>query len=123
MSNKNVYLVAYYMIKPKHNRVATQVKGWMSNSDNVAYDEQIAVSVKLKKNDLQTAKIILDLTNRTVHRNSWNNGKSFDDLFAHFYAGYQKYLDPVINQLGYEMVSNVPEAEATEIVPSTISSE
>lgn len=115
--------MAYYMIKPKHNRVATQVKGWMSDSDNVAYDEQIAVAVKLKKNDLQTAKIILDLSNRTVYRNSWNNGKSFDDLFEHFYTGYQKYLDPVINQLGYEMVSNVPEAAVTEIVPSTISSE
>ena len=122
MSNKNVYLVAYYMIKPKHSRVATQIKGWMSESDNVAYDEQIAVVTKLKTNDLQTAKIILDLSNRTVYRNSWNNGKGFDDLFEHFYTGYQKYLDPVINQLGYEMVSNVPKT-ATEIVPNTITSE
>jgi hypothetical protein len=122
MSNKTVYLVAYYMIKPKHKRVGTQVKGWMSESDNVAYDEQIAVATKLKTNDLQTAKIILDLSNRTVYRNSWNNGKSFDDLFEHFYTGYQKYLDPVINQLGYEMVENVPET-ATETAPDTISSQ
>lgn len=121
MSNKTVYLVAYYMIKPKHKRVGTQVSGWMLDSDNVAYDEQIAVSVKLKKNDLQTAKIILDLSSRTVYRNSWNNGKSFDDLFEHFYTGYQKYLDPVINQLGYEMVSNVPELSA-ETAPNTITS-
>ena len=110
------------MIKPKHKRVGTQVKGWMSESDNVAYDEQIAVATKLKTNDLQTAKIILDLSNRTVYRNSWNNGKSFDDLFEHFYTGYQKYLDPVINQLGYEMVKNVPEA-ATETTPDTITSQ
>lgn len=115
MSNKNVYLVAYYMIKPKHGRVATQIKGWMNESDNVAYDEQIAVAVKLKTNDLQTAKVILDLTNRTVYRNSWNNGKTFDELFGHYYAGYQRYLDPVIQQLGYEMVKN---QEPTQTVSS-----
>ena len=120
MSTKNVYLVAYYMIKPKNSRVSTQIKGWMDNSENVGYDEQIAVAVKLKTNDLQTAKVILDLTNRTVYRNSWNNGKTFDELFGHYYAGYQKYLDPVIQQLGYEMIKNEPAVEvAAEVLPET----
>ena len=76
----------------------------MSNADNVQWDEQIAVANKLKPRDLQTAKVILDLAKRTVYRNSWNSERSFDDLFEHYYDGYKKYLDPVIQQLGYEMV-------------------
>ena len=76
----------------------------MDNADNVQWDEQIAVANKLKPRDLQTAKVILDLAQRTVYRNSWNSERSFDDLFEHYYDGYKKYLDPVIQQLGYEMV-------------------
>lgn len=124
MSKKSVYLVAYYTQKPKHGRVNTAEKGWMNNADNVAWDEQINIALKLKNKDLTMAKVILDLSERTVYRNGWNNGKSFDDLFEHFYTGYQKYLDPVIHQLGYEMVPNgTPEAEVTEVKTSeTISS-
>lgn len=100
--SRSIYLIAYYSIKPKHKN--TSQAGWMDNPDNVQWDEQIAVSNKLKPRDLQTAKVILDLSNRTVYRNSWNSERGFDDLFEHYYDGYKKYLDPVIQQLGYEMV-------------------
>lgn len=120
---KSVYLIAYYSVKPKDSRVNTSQKGWMSQDGNVAYDEQITVAKRLKTKDLQMAKVILDLSERTVFRNSWNNGKGFDDLFEHYYSGYQKYLDPVIDQLGYEMVSNVADTTVTEIAQGTISSE
>lgn len=106
MANKSVYLVAYYMVKPKHSRVKTQNQGWMNNADNVSYEEQITVATRLKTKDLSMAKVILDLGNRSIYRNSWNNGKTFDELFGHYYSGYQRYLDPVIHQLGYEMVKN-----------------
>ena len=126
MKAPKVYLVAYYMMKPKHNRVNTSVRGWMDNSDNVAYEEQIAVTTKLKPKDINTAKIILDLGSRTVYRNGWGDNKSFEQLFSHFYSGYQKYLDPVIAQLGYEMVKQENALEtATDSAPKTetISSE
>ena len=123
MSKKNVYLVAYYMMKPKHSRISTHVKGWMSNGDNVSYEKQIAVTLKLKPKDISSAKVILDLSNRSVYRNSWNNGKTFEDLFEHFYNGYQKYLDPVIHQLGYEMVKKEEDIKVAEPVNTgTISS-
>jgi hypothetical protein len=126
MSNKSVYLVAYYTIKPKHNRVNTSAKGWMDNGDNVAWDEQISIATRLKTKDLTMAKVILDLADRSVYRNGWNNGKGFDDLFEHYYAGYQKYLDPVIEKLGYEMVPNEMVVETpSELLPKneTISSQ
>lgn len=123
MSKKNVYLVAYYMAKPKHSRIKTQVKGWMDNQDNVSYEEQIAVTNKLKTNDLSTAKVILDLVNQTVYRNSWNNGKSFTELFSHYYTGYSKYLEPVMQQLGYDVVDE-PAADNKELAQNeTISSQ
>lgn len=106
MSTSSIYLVAYYMMKPKHSRINTSIKGWMNDPNNVAYDEQIAVVTKLKNKDLNTAKVILNLSNCSVYRNNWSDNKSFNELFEHFYAGYQKYLDPVIAQLGYEMVKN-----------------
>lgn len=105
------------MMKPKSNRVSTQVKGWMTEPGNISYEEQIAVTTKLKNKDLNTAKIILDLGSRTVYRNSWGDNKTFDDLFEHFYTGYQKYLDPVIEKLGYEMV----EKDSTVVTPTEIS--
>jgi TFIIF-interacting CTD phosphatase-like protein len=103
--SKDVYLVAYYTLRPNHSRVNTRIKGWMNLPDSVKYDEQIAVTSKLKTKDLSIAKVILNLKNRTVYKNSWNNGKTFEELFEHFYSGYKKYLDPVINELGWEMVT------------------
>lgn len=127
MSKKSVYLIAYYTVKPKNSRVNTSQRGWMDNGDNVAWDEQVGIAVRLKTKDLTMAKVILDLADRSVYRNGWNNGKSFDDLFEHYYNGYQKYLDPVIQQLGYEMVKaeNVVVETPAEVIPqnATISSQ
>lgn len=110
--SKSIYLIAYYYIKPRTKQ--TQVAGWMDNQDNVQYDEQIAIARKIKNRDLTTAKVILDLSNRTVYKNSWKSEVGFDDLFEHYYEGYSKYLDPVIQELGYEFVAVNPEAtEAT----------
>lgn len=122
MSTKSIYLIAYYYNKPKGHAKTAQ-SGWMKDRDNINYEEQIAVSNKLKKADLQLAKVILDLSNKTVYRNAWNDGKDFDTIFEHYYQGYQRYLDPVINQLGYEMVDkNQIEAEKLP-VNETISSQ
>jgi fructose-specific phosphotransferase system component IIB len=126
MKNKTVYLVAYYYMKPRPRYARTQIKGWMNNPDNVVWDEQVGITNKLKKNDIDSAKIILDLSERKIFRNSWSNGKSFDDLFEHFYQGYQRYLDPVIEKLGYEMVDkNAVATESTPTLPinETISSQ
>ena len=117
---KGIFLVAQYYKKPQPH-VNTSKKGWMDNPDNVQWDEQINIAIKLKNRDLSMAKVILDLSNQTVYRNGWNNGKSFEDLFEHFYDGYQKYLDPVLAQLGYEMVPK-NQVENAIIKNETISS-
>lgn len=123
MKTRSIYLVAHYAIRPKTKYIANTA-GWMKNPDNVSYDEQMTVTVKLAKKDQESAKVILDLTNRTVYRNSWRSESTFDDLFEYFYNGYPKYLEPVIQQLGYEMVSKDAVTTDAVVLPAgnTISS-
>ena len=127
-----MYLVAFYTCKPKNQYVKTNVKGWMDKLDHVAWDEQINITLKLKDKDITMSKVILNLSDRSVHKNSWNNNKGFEELFGHFYSGYKKHLDPVIHELGYEMVSETNVAETVvnteqviDVLPKneTISSE
>ena len=117
MKQHNVYLVAHYAMRPKTKSIAN-TPGWMKNPDNISYDEQVLVTQKLRKDDLASAKIILDLSNKQVTRNMWRQESSFDDLFEYFYNGYPKYLDPVIEKLGYELVPNpeAPVATTAEVV-------
>lgn len=101
MSSKSIYLVAFYFMKPR-NRVQTQNKGWMDNQQNLVYDEKVAVARNLKKSDIATAKIILDLGKKSVVRNGWNNDLDFDRLFEYFHKGYPQYTNTVMNELDPE---------------------
>lgn len=124
MKNPTVYLVAYYSLRPRHRRVRTEKAGWMKNPDNVSYDESISITTKLKNRDIDTAKIILDLTNQKVYRNGWGDNKTFESLFEHFYSGYKQYLDPVMTKLGYDVIvqdDGVPAAPAQLTENETIS--
>lgn len=115
----SIYLVAKYAMRPKQH-VRTQKKGWMEDNNNFTYDESIAIARSLKKNDIQTSKIILDLSKREVFKNSWSNGKTFDELFSHFYQGYPDYINPIMNQLGYNVVeqpSNIIDTPTPEVTP------
>lgn len=96
---KSIYLVAYYYQKPKTTRVRTSRAGWMKDENNVAWDEQVAISRNLKTKDITTAKIILDLAKKQVVRNGWLNQRSFDDLFQYFQKGYPQYTTEIMNQI------------------------
>jgi len=119
MSNRKTYLVAFYYMRPKNQRVRTNVPGWIKDQNNITWDEQIAITTKLKNNDLTTAKIILNLTDKSVLINGWNGQKDFDELFDHYYKHYRKDLDPVVTQLGY---FNSPAAPA-DLPIQTVSTE
>mgnify|MGYP003337788163 CR=1 FL=1 len=121
MKTKNVYLVAFYTLKPRQG-VNTAVKGWMDNKENVTYDEWIEISRGLKKN-ATTAKVILDLSAKTVHRNSWGTDRSFTDYFKYYFKGYNEYLTAVMAKLDPEYFNQILDelqaeldAEKTETV-------
>ena len=57
---KNAYLIANYLMVPA-DRMQTSTKDWMKKQDSVKYNEQITFPRNIKTDDLQTAKVILDL--------------------------------------------------------------
>jgi hypothetical protein len=102
-------------MKPKDPK-RTKEAGYMSNIDNIEYDESINITKGLKQRDELNAKVILDLTNQTVKKNTFNNNKDFPSILAHYQEGYPKYLNPLIAQLYSEKidVTNVPGKEEKE---------
>jgi len=98
LSSKNIYLVAYYSAKPKDPKL-TKIAGYMKDPANFEYDESINITRGLKTKDQNLARVILNLTNKTVVKNSFNENKDFATLLTHYQEGYPKYINPLIAQL------------------------
>jgi hypothetical protein len=97
MKNKDIFLVAFYGMKPRAG-VNTCVKGWMEDKSNLQYDEKVEITRGLK-NSAHTAKLVLNFTTKTVTRNTFNSNKDFKDLFKYFFGGYHQYMTTVMKQL------------------------
>ena len=97
MSKQNIYLVAQYYMKPKAH-VRTHKKGWMDDPNNIRYDEKVEISRGLRNKDVN-AKIILDLTNKQIHKNGFATDRPFDEVFKYFFANYNEYIIKVMTQL------------------------
>ena len=125
---KMIFLVAQYFKKPKPH-VNTSQKGWMDNPENVRFDEQVAISRGLRSKDMH-AQVILDLSNKRVEKNSFND-KDFDEIFKYFFANYSEYiirvmteLDPVyLEQMVNELEKEIEQLEANNIQDATINAE
>lgn len=115
MSNKkqDIYLVAFYGLKPRHG-VDTTKKGWMNNLDNITYDESIEITRGLKKNSAM-AKVVLNLSKKSVDRNTWKTSNSFDEHFTHFFKGYHKYVTTVMVQLDAEYMNEMLDKMQAEL--------
>lgn len=109
-------------MRPKA-RVNTQIKGWMDNANNIQYDEQVAVATKLKKADQEYAKIILDMTNKKVVRNRWNNNQDFDAMFEYFAQGYPRYTYEIMGRLDPDYATRFMKQIATPEEVETITKE
>jgi hypothetical protein len=125
MKKQNIYLVANYLTKPKDPR-QTHVPGYMKDPANVRYDEQVQVSTRLRRQDFMTAKVIMNLSDKTVEQNSFNGNKNFDELFKYFFKGYHKYITEVMakldpeyfNQMLDEMQAELDKEKTSEEVPA-----
>jgi hypothetical protein len=92
-------------MKPK-DHVNTSVKGWMNDPENIRYDESIEITRGIKKNS-NAAKVIVNLSAKTIERNSWNNDADFNLLFKYFFASYHKYIIEVMTQLDPEYLERI----------------
>jgi len=104
LKHKDIYLLAFYYLKPKDSS-RTKEAGYMTNLDNVDYDESINITRGLKIKDSLGAKVILNLSQQQVTKNGWNDRKDFPELLAHYQEGYPKYINPLLAQL-YPEINN-----------------
>lgn len=105
MSNKDIYLVAFYSMKPKRH-VRTEVAGWMKDPNNIRWDESVEITRGLKKNSVN-GKILLNLSQKRIEKNGWADGKEFNDLFKYFFKGYHSYITELMTQLDPQYFSEM----------------
>jgi hypothetical protein len=84
-------------MKPRPG-VNTSRKGWMDNKDNIQYDEHVEITRGTKRSS-DTAKIILNLSDKTVVRNTFGTDRTFKEFFKYYFGGYHEYLITVMRQL------------------------
>ena len=112
------YIIAYYYMRPKR-QASTQIAGWSKDAKNLMYDEKVTVAKRLSKADQSMAKIILDVGNKSVVRNGWQNDLSFDQLFAYFHEGYPKYTTDLMSAFDPEYLQRfVKTEEKPEALPA-----
>jgi fructose-specific phosphotransferase system component IIB len=122
MKKQNIYLVANYVAKPRDPR-KTHVAGYMKDPANIQFDEQVQVSTRLRKQDLTTAKVIMNLSNKTVDKNSFNGNKNFDELFKYFFKGYHKYITEVMAKIDPEYFNQMLDEMQAELDKEKVNEE
>ena len=113
MKIKDIHLLAYYVAKPRNPKM-THIKGYMTNPDNITYDERIEFTKGLNPKEQSYAKVVLNLNQKKVIKNSWNTDRSFDEYFKYFLEAYPQYVMNVMGQLDMEyLVQFIPKEEPT----------
>ncbi len=93
--------MANYVARPKNPRLTAQA-GYMSNPDNVQWDEQIFIARGYKDRYMQNS-VVLDLTEEKILKNSFRSEKTFEDIFKHYHDGFSEYIEQSVNQLNEEL--------------------
>ena len=102
MKQKNVYLIAKYSAHPRKKH-ATATVGYMKDPANVQWDEQVIVTLGLKNKDFLTGRIVLNINEQKVERNSFQNGKTFMELFEYFYNANPQDISRSLQQFGLQV--------------------
>ena len=97
MENKNIYLLATYVARPKNPRQTSRA-GYITDPGNIQYDENLSIVRGFRDRYLKN-HVVLDLTEERVIKNSFTPGKTFDELFAHYHEGFGEYIEQTVNEL------------------------
>ena len=89
--------MAFYGMKPRKG-VNTSVKGWMADKANLQYDEKVEITRGQKKSSA-LASVILNLSQKSVQRNTFNDDRDFKSFFKYYFGGYHKYISTVMKEL------------------------
>lgn len=94
---KSIYLVAQYFKKPRDPK-QSHVKGYMSNPENIRWDEKVDITRGLKNKDIN-CQVVINLSDKVVEKNTFGDNKDFDSMFEYFFTGYSQYITTVMAQL------------------------
>jgi hypothetical protein len=97
LANKNIYLVANYVARPKDPKKTNQA-GYITNPDNIQYDEQVFVARGFRDRYMQNS-VVLDLTEEKIIKNSFTPNKTFEEIFKHYHDGFSEYIEQSVNDL------------------------
>ena len=97
MRNNNIYLIAKYIALPKDPK-QTSKKGYMTDPNNITYDEQLYITRGLPDKYLKY-QVILNLSEQKIVKNTFISGAIFEEIFTHYYEGYGDYIDDCVNKL------------------------
>jgi hypothetical protein len=97
LANLNIYLLATYIARPRNPRQTSRA-GYITNPDNIQYDENLEI-VRGWRDRYLKYSVVLDLTNERVIKNSFHNSKTFEELFAHYHEGFSEYIEQTVNDL------------------------
>ena len=87
---KDIFLIARYYKKPRDPK-QTAKKGYMKSDTNISYSESVSLSRGLKNKDI-TANIILNLTQKTVVKCSFETNNGWEELASYYAKNYPQYL-------------------------------
>lgn len=104
-NNHNIYLVAFYGMKPRPG-VNTSKKGWMEDKNNLQYDERVEITRGRKKSSA-LANVVIDLSTKTIVKNTFNDDRDFRSFFKYYFGGYYQYITAVMKQLDPEYLTSI----------------
>lgn len=93
----SIFLIAKYTSHPKDPK-QTAKPGYVTNPDNMEYEEQVYITRGLKDKDVRN-NVILNLTEEKIVKNTFNSGATFEDILAHYVDGYGEYINESIEKL------------------------
>jgi hypothetical protein len=97
LAKLDIYLLATYVARPKNPRQTSRA-GYITDPDNIQYDENLEI-VRGWRDRYMKYSVVLDLTNERVIKNSFQTGKTFEELFTHYHEGFGEYIEQTVNDL------------------------
>ena len=85
------------MARPKNPRQTSRA-GYITDPDNVQWDENLEI-VRGWRDRYIKYSVVLDLTNEKVVKNSFQTGKTFEELFSHYHEGFGEYIEQTVDEL------------------------
>jgi hypothetical protein len=98
---KKVYLVAKYF-------------AYMKDPGNIQWDEQVHITVGIKNTDINTARIILNISDQVVFKNSFMVGKPFFELFEYYYNANPQQIADALRKCGMSVSQQEKEPEVED---------